>query len=137
MSFDILWIGLLMGAVSLAAGGTWNAPHPADEARWRTMIFSVLTLSQLGNALALRSSTEPIWKLGLLTNPLLLVSIVATAALQLAVVHVPILQRTFGTTALDVRDMLVCPLLGAVVFLALELRKVLSRKADVSDGEHR
>jgi Ca2+-transporting ATPase len=132
---DILWIGLLMGVVSLAAGGTWSAPAAEDEVRWRTMIFSVLTLSQLGNALALRSSTEPLWRLGVLSNPLLFVSVFATAALQLAVVYVPFLQRMFGTTPLGAKDMLLCPLLGAVVFVVLELRKVVRGSPRTTEAE--
>ncbi|MBX3443781.1 MAG: cation-translocating P-type ATPase [Planctomyces sp.] len=119
MLIDILWIGLLMGIVSLAAGGSLS-PSAEDEARWRTMIFSVLTISQLGNALALRSSTEPLWRLGLWTNPLLLVSVVVTAGLQAAVVYVPFLQRTFGTVPLSLRDAILCPLLGLVVYVAVE-----------------
>jgi P-type Ca2+ transporter type 2C len=47
---DILWIGVFMAVVSLAAGGTWTGPAEGDVDRWRTMVFSVLTLAQLGNA---------------------------------------------------------------------------------------
>jgi Ca2+-transporting ATPase len=122
---DILWIGFLMAVVSVAAGGTWKGPAPEDEGRWRTMIFSVLTLAQLGNALALRSRTKTLWQIGVFTNPLLLVSVVVTATLQIAVVHVPLLQKIFKTVPLSPRDMLLCPLLGAIVYLVLEARKLL------------
>jgi len=122
---DILWIGLLMAVVSVAAGGTWKSPAPEDEGRWRTMIFSVLTLAQLGNALALRSRTQTLWQIGIFSNPLLLVSVVVTAGLQLAVVFVPFLQKIFKTVPLSPRDMLLCPLLGAVVYAVLEARKLL------------
>jgi P-type Ca2+ transporter type 2C len=125
MTIDILWIGLLMGMVSLAAGGVWPWQPIEDEARWRTRIFCVLTLTQLGNALALRSSTKPLWKLGFATNPLLLWSVVVTSLLQLAVVSVPFLQRTFKTTPLSLREFILCPVLAGVVYLILELRKLL------------
>jgi Ca2+-transporting ATPase len=124
---DILWIGLLMAVVSLAAGGTWRSPEDADIPRWRTMIFSVLTLAQLGNALALRSRTRTLWQIGLFTNPLLLSSVVATAGLQLAVVYIPFLQKIFKTVPLSMRDMLLCPILGAVVYVVLEARKLIVR----------
>ncbi len=122
---DIAWIGLLMAVVSLAAGGTLTGPAPEDEDRWRTMIFSVLTLAQLGNALALRSRTQTLWQIGIFTNPLLLASIVATSALQLAVVYVPALQKVFRTVPLSIGDMLLCPALAAIVFVVLEVRKML------------
>ncbi|OAI52297.1 hypothetical protein AYO47_06360 [Planctomyces sp. SCGC AG-212-M04] len=132
---DILWIGLLMAVVSLAAGGTWRGPEEADVGRWRTMIFSVLTLAQLGNALALRSRTRTLWQIGVFTNPLLLSSVVVTAGLQLAVVYIPFLQRIFKTVPLSARDMILCPILGTVVYAVLEARKVIrSARADDTPG---
>jgi Ca2+-transporting ATPase len=124
---DILWIGLLMAVISLAAGGTWRGPEEADIPRWRTMIFSVLTLAQLGNALALRSRTRTLWEIGVFTNPLLLSSVVVTAGLQLAVVYIPFLQKIFKTVPLSTRDMILAPVLGAVVFVVLEVRKLVFR----------
>ena len=55
MSADVAWIGLLMGAVSVLAGYPGWASGRLDEAHWRTAVFTVLTLSQMGNALAIRS----------------------------------------------------------------------------------
>ncbi|MFN2166882.1 MAG: cation-translocating P-type ATPase, partial [Anaerolineae bacterium] len=47
----VIWVGLLMGLVSLGMGyWTWRA----GWANWQTMIFTTLTLSQMGHALAVR-----------------------------------------------------------------------------------
>jgi Ca2+-transporting ATPase len=47
MGRDILWIGLLMGLVSLGMGyWAWTTGHST----WQTMVFTTLTLSQMGNA---------------------------------------------------------------------------------------
>ncbi|MGB5054025.1 MAG: cation-translocating P-type ATPase, partial [Nitrospirales bacterium] len=51
----ILWVGLLMGGVSLA---TEMWAYEADLGQWQTMVFTVLTLSQMGNVLAIRSEQE-------------------------------------------------------------------------------
>ena len=51
---DILWIGLLMGGVTLV---TQAWAYRTGHAHWQTMVFTVLTLSQMGNVLALRSSS--------------------------------------------------------------------------------
>jgi len=130
--FDLLWIGLLMAIVAVAAGafitGSIGSPTPEDEARWRTMIFSVLTITQLGHALALRSWRRTLWEIGPATNPLLLISVVVTSALQLAVVYVPAFQKVFGTVPLTFTEALLCPIFGSVIFVALEARKLIRRR---------
>ncbi|QDT52443.1 Calcium-transporting ATPase 1 [Caulifigura coniformis] len=129
---DLLWIGFVMAIVSVAAGavitGSLAAPRPEDESRWRTMIFSVLTLTQLGHALALRSWRQTLWEVGLTTNRLLLVSVVVTSALQLAVVYIPALQKIFNTVPLSLTEALLCPVFGSVIFIALEARKLIRRR---------
>jgi len=48
----IVWIGLLMGAVSLISQAVaLSAGWP-----WQTIVFTVLTLAQLGHVLVIRSS---------------------------------------------------------------------------------
>ncbi len=64
----ILWVGLLMGGVSLA---TEMWAYEGDLGQWQTMVFTVLTLSQMGNVLAIRSEQESFLQRGPLTNPLL------------------------------------------------------------------
>lgn len=54
MTVDVMWIGLLIAILSLLAGN-FLANSEEDVVRWRTVIFTVLTFSQMGNALACRS----------------------------------------------------------------------------------
>ena len=61
LGMDVLWIGALMGAVSLLVG-LW-AFHYDHASAWQTMIFTTLTLAQMGNALASRSEHQTLWKL--------------------------------------------------------------------------
>jgi Ca2+-transporting ATPase len=118
----ILWVGLLMGMISLATGyWYWRAGNP----NWQTMLFTVLTLSQMGNALAVRSERDSLFSLGLLSNRFLLLSVIATLGLQLAVVYAPFLQRLFTTTALSPWDLAVSLALSTLVFWAVELAKWL------------
>ncbi|MHC1784050.1 MAG: cation-translocating P-type ATPase [Anaerolineaceae bacterium] len=117
---DILWIGLLMGAVSLGMGyWAYNTGHEG----WQTMIFTTVTLSQMGNALALRSDRESVFKLGLFSNKLLMGSIVLTTLLQMAVIYIPFLQEIFETKPLSAVDLLISLGLSLVVFAAVELFK--------------
>jgi len=122
---DIIWVGLLMGFVSLVMGfWAWYTGH----ATWRTMVFTTLTLSQMGNALAIRSERDSLFRIGLLSNKAMLAAVLLTFVLQLAVVYVPLLQEVFHTVALPLGDLLISLVLSTVVFWAVEIQKWWSRR---------
>jgi len=121
----VLWIGLLMGLVSLGMGyWTWRTGWD----NWQTMIFTTLTLSQMGHALAVRSR-ESLFKVGLLSNQALLGAVLLTFVLQMAVVYVPFLQNLFKTGALTLGELLLSLVLSTVVFWGVELEKWLMRRS--------
>jgi P-type Ca2+ transporter type 2C len=125
MGRDILWIGLLLGFVSLGIGyWYWKIGNP----NWQTMLFTTLTLSQMGNALVTRSERDSLFKIGLLSNKALLAAIILTLGLQLAVIYVPLLQNLFTTVALSVGDLAICLVLSTFVFWSVELEKWLIRQ---------
>ncbi len=117
---DILWIGLLMGAVSLGLG-YWA--YITGHEGWQTMIFTTITLSQMGNVLALRSERESVFSKGFMSNKLLLASVVLTTLLQMAVIYVPFLQGIFKTSPLSVVDLSISLGMSLVVFFAVEAVK--------------
>jgi P-type Ca2+ transporter type 2C len=124
MARDILWIGLLMGLVSLGVGFLYYRIDPsASPAVWRTMIFTTLTLAQMGNALATRSDRDTLWQIGLFSNKFMLGSVLLTFALQMAVIYVPFLNQVFSTTPLSLRDLLVSLGFSVIVFIAVEFVK--------------
>ena len=130
MGWDIAWIGLLMGIVSLVLGyWVWSNGNETDleMSRMRTLVFTVLTLSQMGNALAVRSDRETLFQLGVFSNPVLLGSVALTFGLQMAVVYWPPLQEIFKTTSLSGMELVMCLALSTVVFWAIELQKLLRR----------
>jgi Ca2+-transporting ATPase len=120
-----------MGLVSLAMGyWTWRTGWE----HWQTMLFTTLTLSQMGHALAVRSQ-ESLFTVGLLSNRALLGAVGLTFGLQLAVVYVPFLQSLFKTQALSVGELLLSLVLSTVVFWGVELEKWLMRRGrNASDG---
>ena len=120
----VAWVGLLMGLVSLGMGyWTWRAGWE----NWQTMVFTTLTLSQMGHALAVRSR-ESLFKVGLLSNRALLGAVLLTFVLQLAVIYVPFLQNLFKTNALSAGELLLSLVLSTVVFWGVELEKWLIRR---------
>ena len=112
-----VFLGLGMTLASLLAGALyWHA----GREEWRTMLFSVLTFSQLANALVLRSFRTPIARLGWFSNPWLLAAVASSVALQLAVIYAPALQAVFHTAALPLGDLLFALALSLAVPLAFE-----------------
>ncbi len=128
MAWDIGWIGLLMGVVSLAMGYAYWAAGSAEQAHWRTIVFTVLTLAQMGNALAIRSSRDSLFRIGVFSNRALIGSVALTFGLQLLVVYWPPLQQLFRTSALTAGELVGCIALSTIVFWAVELQKLLARR---------
>ncbi len=120
----VAWVGLLMGLVSLGMG-YWMWRTGWDN--WQTMLFTTLTLSQMGHALAVRSR-DSLFKVGLLSNRALLGAVLLTFMLQMAVVYVPFLQNLFKTDALSLGELLLSLVLSTVVFWGVELEKWLMRR---------
>lgn len=125
MGWDILWVGLLMGLIPLGLGyWYWQADHPA----WQTMVFTTLTLLQMGNALAIRSQYDSFWRIGPLSNRAMLGAVGLTFVAQLAVMYVPFLQGIFRTVPLSGADLSLALVLSTAVFWGVELQKWLIRR---------
>lgn len=121
----ILWVGLLIGGLCLLVQA-WAIA--ANYANWQTMVFTVLTLSQMAHVLAVRSETESLWQLGLGSNRPLLGAVLLTFLLQMATIYVPVLNPVFKTEPLGVLELLVCLAASAVVFIAVEIEKIWLRR---------
>jgi Ca2+-transporting ATPase len=130
LAWHVVWVGLVIGLTALAVGALYRNPaEPADN-RWQTMIFTALAFMQMGQALASRSTQASIFKLGLLSNPVLLVLILVTAVLQLLVIYVPFLDQFFQITPLSAGELLLCIGLGVGMLLLIEAEKVLIRNRE-------
>jgi len=120
----ILIIGLLIGAMSLGVQA-WALQQQLPH--WQTMVFTVLTFSQLVHALEVRNDSDSLFAAGLWQNPALLGSVVLTVALQLAVIYLPVLNTIFHTAPLTLTELLVCLALPLVIMIAVEMEKWLLR----------
>ena len=92
------------------------------------MVFTTLTLSQMGNALAIRSNRESLFSIGIFSNMMMIWAVLLTFVLQLAVIYVPFLQDIFGTEALGARDLAISLAASAVVFVIIEIYKWARRR---------
>lgn len=120
----MVWVGVLMCAVALGLQA-WMMDR--DREVWMTMVFTVLALSQMGQAMAIRSDWKSLFKQGVFSNVPLVGAVVLTMTLQFAIIYVPILQDTFKTTALSWKELLLCIALSSIVFWAVEAEKWFKR----------
>lgn len=123
----ILWVGLLMGFVSIFTQA-WSIQN--GHANWQTMVFTVLCLSQMGHVLAIRSERESLFRLGIFTNMPLLGAFVLTFALQMATIYVPFLNPVFRTQPLTFLELIFTIALSSIVFFAVEIEKLFGRLKD-------
>jgi Ca2+-transporting ATPase len=121
----ILWVGLLIGGLSLFSQA-WA--YHSGSAHWQTIVFTVLALCQLTYVLAIRSEKESLFTQGLFSNKLLLGAVAITVVLQLAVIYLPFLNPIFRTAPLSAGELALCFALAMVVFIAVEIEKWLVRK---------
>lgn len=123
--FHLLWVGLLMAAICLSIQA-WATQIGNDK--WQTMVFTVLCLGQMGQAMAIRSDIKSLFQQGVFGNKPLLGAVLLTFALQMAVVYVSFLQDIFNTKYLSVVELLICIGLSSIVFWAVELEKWVKRR---------
>ncbi|MGD9828476.1 MAG: cation-translocating P-type ATPase [Hyphomicrobiaceae bacterium] len=121
----IVWCGLAMGLVCLAIQ-SWAITngHP----NWQTMVFTVLTLSQMGHVLAIRSERDSLFTQGFWSNRPLVGATLLTLALQLAVIYVPLFNSLFNTSPLSLVELGVCLLASSAIFVMVEIEKMLVRR---------
>lgn len=134
MWWGILSIGLVMGVASLLTidiflpGGL--VPGGSDSLETaRTAGFTTLVFAQLFNAFNSRSETSTAFR-RLFVNKWLWGSVLLAAALQVAVVELPFLQRAFGTASLDSAHWAVCVVMASAVLWFDELRKLALRTGE-------
>jgi Ca2+-transporting ATPase len=123
----ILWIGLLIGGLSIA-GQAWAYHGGSDN--WQTVVFTVLTVSQLVNVLMLRSESESVFGRQFFSNRPLLAAVVLTLALQFAVIYWPPLQNVFNTAPLTAVELIFCLILSSAVLAVAEMEKFFRRRGD-------
>jgi len=121
----ILWVGLLMGAASLFTQA-W-AIHTGNG-HWQTMVFTVLTLSQLGHVMAIRAERESLFTQGLWSNRPLITTLMFTFVLQMATIYVPWLNPIFKTQPLSAGELAFCLVMSSVVFVGVEAEKWMIRR---------
>ncbi|MCU0438741.1 MAG: cation-translocating P-type ATPase [Raineya sp.] len=123
LGFHILWAGLLIGGLTLAAQA-W-----ADRVggNWQTIVFTSLCFAQIGQVLAVRSEHNFLYQEGFFGNLPLLGTALLNFGLQLALIYVPFLQEIFVTKPLTLTELGVCMGVALAVFHAIEAEKFVKK----------
>ncbi|MBK8781011.1 MAG: cation-translocating P-type ATPase [Anaerolineales bacterium] len=122
--FQTVWVGVLIGALALGLG-SWYFFTGRPE--WQTMIFTSLAFMQVFQALASRSAKESLFKLRVMSNPLLAGMALLVVGLQLAVLYIPTLAKFFEIIPLSGCDLSIAAGAGVAVFVVMELEKKLKK----------
>jgi Ca2+-transporting ATPase len=129
---DIVLVGLVMAAGTLGVmdwalpGGLVTGPEPRSLREAQTLAFTTLVFYSVFQAFNARFEDRSAFH-KLLANRWLLLAIAVSAALQVAVVYVPLLQRAFHTAPLAPSDWLLCVAVASSVLWAMELWKLVVR----------
>jgi magnesium-transporting ATPase (P-type) len=126
----VIQVGAVMALATLLTidiylpGGLIEGTRSLDNAR--TAGFTVLVLAQLFNCFNARSDRTSAF-VNLFVNRWLWGSIALAVLLQVAVVHLPMLNLAFGTVPLTLEQWVLCTAMASTVLWTSELRKLALR----------
>jgi Ca2+-transporting ATPase len=106
LSWKITISGLFIGVCTLASY-IYGLYSGLDITKARTIAFTTLVMSQLAFAFRCRSDYRSSVEVGIGSNPFLLVAVSISALMQLAVVYLSPMMRTFQTQSLTWADWVV------------------------------
>lgn len=118
----MLWVGFLMACIVLAAQA-WAIRKGMP---WQTIVFHVLSLSQMGHLLAVRSNHYFLYS-GFFSNLRLIASVFVILLLQIVITYNPVLQRVFHLEPLTFAEFVFVGVTSSLVFLAVEIEKAIFR----------
>lgn len=124
MAMHILWVGFLMGMVTLGIQA-WAIERGISH--WQTMAFTVLCFSQMGHVMAIRSHRESLFTMGIFSNKPLLGALVLTVVLQMTIIYIPFFNSVFKTQPLTIYELAITLLVSSIVFWAVEMEKWVIR----------
>ncbi len=127
-------IGIVFAILSIimmkiAYDYTHSSGYPAGRSpdTWKTMVFTMLCLAQMGHALAIRSNSQLLIELNPFTNPYLLWAVTITTLLQISLIYFPPFQSFFNTHPLDWLEMGICIGFSLLMLVWIEGEKLWGR----------
>lgn len=124
----IFTVGILMAISSLIVF-QWYLRNPLyDLKKAQTMVFTIIVMFEILNALNCRSLRFSLTKIDPFRNRYLLIAVISSVILQLLVIYVPSLNSIFNTKGLDFNDWLIVIIASIPSILGVEVMKILVGK---------
>jgi Ca2+-transporting ATPase len=130
VSFRVVFVSILMtaGAILLFnreySNALSNTISPTDALRKsQTIVVTFVIMFQIFYMLNCRSLKDTLLKIGIFSNKIVFIGIGAILALQALFIYNPFMQSVFGTTSLDLRDILLATGAGFMIFPIIWIEK--------------
>ena len=104
----------------------WGMQHRSEQ-QALTLAFTTFVLFQVFNAFNARAETGTTFNRTFFHNRSLWLALAGVVVLQILVVHWPVAQQLFGTTALSGTDWILAVLVASSVLILEEMRKAIQR----------
>lgn len=118
----IVSVGCLTGLMLVALHFTLiSTGIPEDELR--TIMFGAISASSVAGAFSLKSFGTPLWKIPLLSNSILFVSLLGSIAMLLVALFVPFVQALVHTVPVSGFDLLMIAGAGFANLVLIEIAK--------------
>jgi Ca2+-transporting ATPase len=102
----------------------WQA---GDDA-WQTVLFTTIAFAELAAGFAMRSERLPLWRLGVLTNRMLVAAVAGTVLLQIAVVVIAPARDVLGLEPLAAGHWALAAGIALAYYGSVEAQKALFRR---------
>ena len=134
----LLWYGMIESVASMSAyffmnwlNGWPGVPlAPAGTEIYRmatTMTFAGVVVTQVGAVMGCRTDRTSVFRIGLLSNRLVLWGILVELVLLAVLIYTPFLQPIFNTAPIYIREWIYLFAWTPVIFFLDELRKAIIR----------
>ena len=98
-----------------------------NEALARTLAVNVFVFGEMFYLFNCRSMTDPVWRLGLFSNPLLWAGVGVMTLLQLLYTYLPLLNTVFQSAPMGLKEWGMVLTSSLVIYVVVEIEKRISR----------
>ena len=113
---------MLVGTLALYL---WGLQHHPESNRPRTLAFVVMVFFQVFNVFNVRSFNYSLFRIGVLSNPYVVLGATSSTLAQIIAVNTNFFQQAFKIVPLTLAEWLLCVAIASSVFWVEEIRKAV------------
>lgn len=128
MVSQVLLMGGVIGLIVFTVWMVLTQVSNVDIVVSRTLVMTLMVFLQNWHAFNCRSEKQSVFKIGILSNPFFLISIVGSIGLQILFIEVASLSRLLQLTTIHYPTLMLIILSSLSVFVVCEIYKAIKRK---------